>query len=106
MPGRDGSGPMGQGALTGRGLGPCGTNRTVRGFGRGFGAGAVRGMRAGFGRGYRNYENTRAVPVVREPITNIQSEYTKEQELEDLKTEKETIERELKDVEQRIKELK
>ena len=31
MPGRDGTGPMGQGPRTGGGMGPCG-----RGFGRGF----------------------------------------------------------------------
>ena len=36
MPGQDRTGPLGQGPLTGRGLGPCG-----RGFGRGFGRGRV-----------------------------------------------------------------
>ena len=35
MPAQDGTGPLGQGALTGRGLGPCG--RGLRGFGRGRG---------------------------------------------------------------------
>ena len=30
MPLRDGTGPAGQGPLTGRGLGPCGTSRTRR----------------------------------------------------------------------------
>lgn len=34
MPGQDGTGPRGQGALTGRGFGPCGLRR---GFCRGFG---------------------------------------------------------------------
>jgi len=38
MPGQDGTGPLGQGALTGRGLGPCGRGLARgRGFGRGFG---------------------------------------------------------------------
>ena len=38
MPGQDRTGPLGQGALTGRGLGPCGRGfgfRRGRGFGRG-----------------------------------------------------------------------
>ena len=38
MPRQDGTGPMGQGAKTGRGLGPCGTGLAWgRGMGRGFG---------------------------------------------------------------------
>jgi len=36
MPGQDGTGPLGQGAGTGRGLGPCGSG-VRRGRGRGFG---------------------------------------------------------------------
>lgn len=49
MPRRDGTGPLGQGALTGRGVGPCNTGGATRGarFGAGFGAGA------GAGRGFR-----------------------------------------------------
>lgn len=48
MPRRDGSGPMGAGAMTGRGLGFCeGADNNVAGEGRGLGLG--RGM--GFGRG-------------------------------------------------------
>ena len=52
MPGFDGTGPMGQGPMTGGGFGYCGAGyraRTMGGFGRGRGAG--RGFRAGFGRG-------------------------------------------------------
>lgn len=38
MPRRDGTGPMGQGPLTGRGLGPCARGSAFgRGMGRGFG---------------------------------------------------------------------
>jgi len=38
MPQQDRTGPMGQGPLTGRGLGPCGMGFGFgRGFGRGFG---------------------------------------------------------------------
>ena len=36
MPNQDRTGPLGQGPLTGRGLGPCGRGLR-RGFGRGFG---------------------------------------------------------------------
>jgi len=50
MPRRDGTGPMGEGAKTGRGLGPC-TGETTRftRFTRGRGMG--QGMGRGFGRG-------------------------------------------------------
>ncbi|MGI6076953.1 MAG: DUF5320 domain-containing protein [Fastidiosipilaceae bacterium] len=59
MPRRDGSGPMGAGAATGRGLGRC-TDETPKfagagfGMGMGFGRGRGnpgRGMGMGFGRG-------------------------------------------------------
>jgi hypothetical protein len=38
MPNKDRTGPLGQGAMTGRGLGPCGCGNGMRkGFGRGLG---------------------------------------------------------------------
>lgn len=37
MPCRDGTGPMGQGPATGRGLGPCGRRLSLERGGRGFG---------------------------------------------------------------------
>lgn len=52
MPGFDGTGPLGQGSATGRGLGVCGYGRGVRGFGRGFGRGLGRGYGRGLGRGF------------------------------------------------------
>jgi hypothetical protein len=58
MPRRDGTGPMGMGAMTGRGLGVCtGVNAPI--YGRGFG----RGLGLGFGRGFgfganANYNQT------------------------------------------------
>ena len=66
MPRMDGTGPMGAGAMTGRGLGSCNsanvaeeradTTRVygmgrMRGCGRGFARGAGRGMGLGRGRG-------------------------------------------------------
>lgn len=70
MPGLDGTGPMGQGTGTGRGLGNCkpandtkdNTNisRPMGGaFGRGFGRGMGRGFSNGFaGRGFRRSKFT------------------------------------------------
>ena len=49
MPRMDGTGPTGQGAKTGRGLGPCGSgaaNSQGRGLGMGRGAGAGAGFRS------------------------------------------------------------
>jgi uncharacterized protein DUF5320 len=55
MPGGDGSGPMGQGAQTGRGQGSCppaaGARRTFFGFGGGFGRGRGPANNPGRGRG-------------------------------------------------------
>ena len=78
MPYQDGTGPQGQGPLTGRGLGPCG-----RGFRRGFG----RGFKMGF---------RRFAPDV--PIYEEQLELTKEQKIKILEEEKTEIERELKEL--------
>lgn len=73
MAARDGTGPMGAGPLTGRGFGPCGKGSGFRrGFGRGF--------------GYRCWQR----PV----------ELTKEEKVKILKTEKEDIEKELKELEE------
>ncbi|NLN87139.1 MAG: DUF5320 domain-containing protein [Syntrophomonadaceae bacterium] len=63
MPRRDGTGPMGMGAMTGRGQGVCtGVNAPAyggwagrgggRGCGRGFGRGLGRGQGPGLGRGF------------------------------------------------------
>ncbi len=73
MPGRDGTGPVGAGSMTGRGLGLCtadnavkdGANRAMgsglglacrrgsgRGLGHSFGRGFGRGFSRGFGRGF------------------------------------------------------
>jgi hypothetical protein len=53
MPGRDGTGPMGAGSMTGRGLGYCtGVNAIRYGAGSGRGMGLGLACRRGFGRGY------------------------------------------------------
>lgn len=67
MPRQDGTGPMGQGQMTGRGLGPCNAKATETDntlYGRGFGGscgrgrgcgrkGAAMGLGRGTGRGLR-----------------------------------------------------
>ena len=59
MPKRDGTGPMGTGAITGRGFGPCAGNSYTqrsehygRGRGHGYGRGQNRACGRGFGRGF------------------------------------------------------
>ena len=58
MPGGNGTGPSGEGPLTGRGLGSCGSGvsnaapNNNQGRGRGFGRGL--GFGRGFGRGRRS----------------------------------------------------
>ena len=73
MPGFDGTGPSGQGALTGRGLGPCG-----------------RGIR----RGFRGYWGRRS------PVTLSKEDRKKilEAELEQLDAEKEQIKKTLEEL--------
>lgn len=54
MPRRNGTGPMGAGSMTGRGLGPCTDANAVQdggGLGQGLGLGCRRGFGRGFGRG-------------------------------------------------------
>ena len=51
MPGFDGTGPRGQGAMTGGGFGNC-AGGFSQGLGQGFGQGRGRGAGRGLGRGY------------------------------------------------------
>ena len=77
MPGQDGTGPLGQGPLTGRGLGPCGC-----------------GMRRGFGRGYgRGFGFRRQVALTKEEEKKIL-----EAELKEIDLEKQEIEKRLKEM--------
>ncbi len=60
MPRRDGTGPLGAGAMTGRGLGLCtGANAVKYGVGLGVGLGLGFACRRGFGRGLgRGFANS------------------------------------------------
>lgn len=51
MPRRDGTGPIGAGSMTGRGLGICTGTTTVK-YGAGLGIGLGLACRRGFGRGF------------------------------------------------------
>lgn len=62
MPRKDGTGPVGAGPVTGKGLGPC-TGAKLVGYGAGFGMGLGRRLlrRRGFGRGFAiNQDPTKA----------------------------------------------
>ena len=59
MPRRDGTGPVGMGSMTGRGLGPCATNKAVR-YGAGLGLGLGLGLARRFA-GRRNFAQNTAV---------------------------------------------
>ncbi len=131
MPAGDGTGPQGMGPMTGRAAGYCagytapGFANPVPGFGRGMGRGFGRGVGFGRGRGfgrrfgyaaYAQYAQApvpaRFVPVQPAqyaPAAPVQAypqpQYRKEDEIADLKAEKELIERDLKAIGERIKEL-
>ena len=81
MPAYDRTGPSGQGPVTGRGIGFC------RGFRRGFGR--------GYGRGFGFRRNPVQEPVI---LTEKQEKEILEQELKELKTDIQEIEKRLKEI--------
>ncbi|MGM0509391.1 MAG: DUF5320 domain-containing protein [Fusobacteriota bacterium] len=94
MPAGDRTGPNGEGAMTGRGLGKCNGNdypgafnnfRGCRRGGRGFGRGYARGAQ---GFGYRRYQNATA---------SDQKSF--------LENEKEILKNQMDDLQKRISEL-
>ena len=88
MPGQDRTGPLGQGQLTGRGLGPCG-----RGIGRGLGMGRGRGL------GFRA-RNIQTMPIQQSAVI------TEKQEKEFLEQELTALKEEMKEIEERLKKIK
>ncbi len=99
MPSGDGTGPAGQGSITGRGMGFC-TGFNSPGFannefGRGRGIGFKRGRR--FARRIR----TMQVMPIQQPAV-----ITKEQEKQFLEEELKTIEEEKKQIAEKLKEFK
>ncbi|MFO7710905.1 MAG: DUF5320 domain-containing protein [Candidatus Woesearchaeota archaeon] len=67
MPAGDRTGPLGDGPLTGRGLGPCGGRRAFRG--RGLGRGFRRGL---FGR--RQISNSDEKELIDEELQELEKE--------------------------------
>ena len=78
MPGHDGTGPMGQGAMTGKGMGPCARGRC---FGRGTGWKQRQGFQS-------------------EPLTKEEQEKILEAELKDIELERQEIQKRLKELKQ------
>jgi len=130
MPRGDGTGPAGQGPMTGRGLGYCAgypvpgfTNPGFSVFGYGLGMAWRRGR--GFGRGFRfrtmlpkqiiSITPQQVIPV-QQPYPTIQpipaqlttqdEKALLEQEKKTIKQEMEILKQELEDIEKRMKELK
>jgi uncharacterized protein DUF5320 len=116
MPGFDGTGPMGQGAMTGRGLGNClgyaapgSTNiqptRTFQGWGGG------RGMGRGAGRGRRNQFYATGMTGWQRAAQGMQvfgatvPAETKQQQLDTLKGQAEYFEDVLNGIRQQIEQL-
>ena len=102
MPQGDRTGPMGEGPMTGRGLGPCAGYPNPgfagrRGFGRGFGRG--RGFR------FRRFQGVPIQPVYQEPVAQPVT-LTKNEEKKILEAELKDIELEKKEIEKRLRELK
>jgi hypothetical protein len=109
MPGFDGSGPLGEGPMTGGGFGYCGSGRRAsygargRGFqsrsdmGRGFGFVRGRSFGRGMGRGYGSRRAGRYFGMPRL--------FDSKTELAELRQEAVDLKDYLKDVESRIAEL-
>ncbi|MBW3004341.1 DUF5320 domain-containing protein [Candidatus Woesearchaeota archaeon] len=85
MPAQDGTGPMGRGPMTGRGMGPCG-------------AGMQRG--SGFGRGMRGGRGWFCRFPFIEPVA-----LTQEEQKKVLEAEKEELEFELKRIKEKLDEI-
>jgi hypothetical protein len=101
MPRGDGTGPAGQGSMTGRGMGYCAGFNTPgfmnSGFGREFGRGFGRGR--GFG--------WRARVIQPMPIQQVQpAVITEKQEKQFLEQELNALKEGMKEIEKRLKELK
>ena len=85
MPAQDGTGPNGQGPMTGRGLGPCGGGMR-RGFGR------------GFGRGYGWRCRGRVLDTTQVNLTKQDERKILEAELKEIELEKQEIAKRLKEI--------
>lgn len=106
MPGYDGTGPVGGGPGTGRGMGVCVPGRAPRAYGlrgpaygRGMGWGAGMGQGRGPGRGFCRWWNRSVVPYY-SPVR-----YSPEEEKAYLKDHAEVLKAELAEMEHRMAEI-
>jgi len=108
MPGFDGTGPRGQGPLTGGGMGYCAmpANQVARPLGRG-----LYGGRGGGGRGWRNCFYATGLPgwmrqrKMAQAFGGFERGLSKEDELAALKSEAEHLKNELDAIQARVQEL-
>jgi hypothetical protein len=104
MPGRDGTGPMGLGPMTGRGAGYCGGHNAAQGAGRGLGLGFRGGCGAGRGsRGRRNMFNATGLTgwqraATASPTVNVEKQ-TLETEIETVQSQLDTMKKRLAEME-------
>ena len=99
MPGGDGTGPLGMGARTGRGMGFCNGYNNPGFTGRGFG----RGFRRGFGRGL----GLRRAQVYSQVVQPTKDEERKalEDDIKELDQEKKVLEQQIESIKKRIEEI-
>jgi hypothetical protein len=103
MPQGDGTGPAGQGSMTGRAMGFCAGFNSPGFMNPGFGRG--RGLGRGMGRGRGFAWRARAMQVI--PMQQVQSTaITKDQEKQFLEQDLDALKKEMEDVQKRLKELK
>jgi len=99
MPRGDGTGPAGQGAMTGRGMGFCAGFNSPGFMNGGFGRGMGRGFGGGRGFGWR--VRTMQVMPIQQPAV-----ITEKQEKQFLEQELNVLKEEMKEIEERLKEFK
>ena len=115
MPGFDGTGPLGQGAMTGRGMGNCNPAwntyqaGSVYGYGRGRGRGLGRGCGPGRGMGFgwgagfgRGFFPGRAVGVSRAGVNPEMEKLYLQEQAAYLKEEMDLIKNELANIEEML----
>ncbi len=103
MPRGDGTGPDGQGPMTGRGAGYCAGYEMPGFINPGFGRG--RGFGRGFGRGRGFVWRTRFTQAAM-PIQQIPTTITEKQEKQYLEQELGALKQEMQEIEKRLKDLK
>lgn len=110
MPGGDGTGPMGQGPMTGRGAGYCAGLGMPGYANRGFGYGMGCGFGRGGGRGFRHRFWATGLPRWARPGWEMGAyaapqPQTSQDELEMLKAQSEQMQQNLQQIQQRIDQL-